>query len=139
MAIRELNLETVGAKYASFKIHQTGSVNDLSNTDIGKAVAIVGNYEISLGSDGGKLLGKLVDLSLSDLDGTNRVATVQIAGTMTLSAAATVPVIGNRVVINGSGSVKQAPVLTGYDPAGGNVGRGMVIDVNGTSEVTIIL
>jgi hypothetical protein len=30
-------------------------------------------------------------------------------------------------------------VLTGYDPAGGNVARGTVIAVNGTTDVTLIL
>jgi hypothetical protein len=29
--------------------------------------------------------------------------------------------------------------LTGYDPDGGNVARGTVIAVNGTSECTLIL
>jgi len=138
MAIREHNLETTGAVYLSFKVHRTGDENDLNDDDIGKAVALAGNYEINLGSDGDKLIGKLIDLSLTDLDA-SRVATVQVAGVMTLAADTTVPSLGNAVVVNGDGEVRQAPALSGYDPAGGVVGRGTVIDVNGTSEVTIIL
>ena len=138
MAIREHNLETTGAVYLSFKVHQTDSENDLNDSDIGKAVALAGNYEVNLGADGDKLLGKLIDLSLTDID-TDRLATVQIAGVMSLASVETVPSLGNQVVVDGSGAVYQAPALSGDDPAGGNIGRGTVIDVNGTSEVTIIL
>ncbi|MCP4582260.1 MAG: hypothetical protein GY839_11645 [candidate division Zixibacteria bacterium] len=139
MTIREQNLETTGAVYVSFKIHQTAGKNDLSDNDISKAVAIIDNYEVGPGSDGDLLLGKLIDLSLSDADTDGRVATIQIAGVMTLPATATVPSLGDQVIVDGSGSVKQAPALGGDDPAGGNIGRGTVIDVNGTSEVTLIL
>lgn len=139
MSIREQNLEAIGAVYASFKVHQTAGENDLADSDIGKAVTIAGNYEVSLGSNGGVLLGKLIDLSLTDADTDGRIATVQIGGIMTLPAVATVPSVGNQVVINGSGSVRQAPALGGSDPAGGNVGRGTVVDINGTNEVTLII
>jgi hypothetical protein len=139
MTIRDQNLESVGAVIATFKIHQTTGNDDLTDDDIGKAITILDNYEVGPGSDGDVLLGKLIDLSLTDAEEGERVATVQIAGIMTLSAAATVPSVGDRVVVNGAGSVKQAPALGGNDPAGGNVARGTVIDVNGTSEVTLIL
>ena len=139
MTVRNQNLETTGAVYASLKIHQTAGNDDLTDSDIGKAVTVLGNYEVGPGSDGDALLGKLVDLSLTDNDNGLRVATVLVTGITTLPAAATVPSVGDRVVVNGSGSVKQAPALSGNDPAGGNVARGTVIDVNGTSEVTLIL
>jgi hypothetical protein len=139
MAIREHNLESIGGLFATFKIHQTTGNDDLKDSDIGKAVALSGNYEIGFGTNGDPLLGKLIDLSLTDNDKGKRVATVQISGIMNLPAATTVPSIGNRVVVNGVGSVRQAPVLTGYDPAGGNVARGTVINVNGSTDVTIIL
>ena len=139
MTVRDQNLETTGAVYASLKVHQTAGNDDLTDSDIGKAVTILGNYEVGPGSDGDILLGKLIDLSLTDADNGLRVATVLVAGIITLPVAATVPSVGDRVVVNGSGSVKQAPALAGNDPAGGNVARGTVIDVNGTSEVTLIL
>jgi hypothetical protein len=139
MSVRDQNLQTVGFLAATFKIHQTAGSDDLQDDDIGKAVTVTGDYEVGPGSNGDMLLGKLISLSLTDADNGKRVATVQIGGICTLPAAATVPSAGDRVVVNGSGSVKQAPVLGGYDPAGGNVARGTVIDVNGTSEVTLIL
>jgi hypothetical protein len=139
MTVRDQNLESVGFLCATFKIHQTAGVDDLKNIDIGKAVSLSGNNEVGLGANGGQLLGKLIDLSLTDADNGKRVATVQIAGICVLAAAATVPVVGNRVVVNGAGAVRQAPVLTGYDPAGGNVARGTVIVVNGATDVTVIL
>jgi len=139
MAVRDQNLQTIGFQTATFKIHQTAGSDDLTDSDIGKAVTILGNYEVGPGSDGDLLLGKLIDLSLTDADEGKRVATVQIGGICTLAAAATVPSAGDSVVIDGNGAVKQAPALAGNDPAGGNVARGTVVAVNGTSEVTLIL
>ncbi len=139
MTVRDQDLQNIGFLTATFNIHQTTGTDDLKDEDIGKAVSMVGNYEISLGANGGLLLGKLIDLSLTDADNGKRVATVQIGGVCKLPAAATVPSIGNRVVVDGSGAVKQAPVLAGYDPAGGNIARGTVINVIGTSDVVLIL
>jgi len=139
MTVRDQNLETLGMFCATFKVHQTAGVDDLKNTDIGKAVVLSGNNEVNLGANNGQLLGKLIDLSLTDADNGKRAATVQIGGICTLISAATIPSVGNRVVVNGAGAVKQAPVLAGYDPAGGNVARGTVIAVNGSTDVTILL
>jgi len=139
MAVRNQNLETIGFQTATFKVHQTAGEDDLTDSDIGKAVTIMGNYEVGHGTDGAILTGKLIDLSLTDADNGKRVATVQIGGVCTLPTAATVPSVGNRVVVNGGGAVKQAPALAGNDPAGGNIARGTVIVVNGSSEVTLIL
>ena len=139
MSVRDQNLQTVGFLSATFKVHQTAGSDDLQDDDIGKAVTLTGDYEVGPGSDGDILIGKLIALSLTDAENGKRVATVQIGGTCTLSAAATVPSVGDRVVVDGSGAVKQAPALGADDPAGGNVARGTVIDVNGTSEVTLIL
>ena len=139
MTVREQNLENIGLLTATFKIHQTTGTDDLQDADIGKAVSIVDDYEVGFGTSGAVLLGKLIDLTLSDADNGKRVATVQIGGVCTLPAASTVPSVGNRVVVDGSGAVKQAPVLSGYDPAGGNVARGTVINVIGTSDVVVIL
>ncbi|UCE65308.1 MAG: hypothetical protein JSU85_10580 [Candidatus Zixiibacteriota bacterium] len=139
MSVRDQNLQTVGFLAATFKIHQTAGEDDLRDDDVGKAVTITGDYEVGPGSDGDILLGKLISLSLTDADNGKRVATVQIGGICTLPVVSTVPSVGDRVVVNGSGSVKQAPALGGDDPAGGNVARGTVVDVNGTSEVTLII
>ena len=139
MGVRDQNLEATGAVFATFSIKQTAGVDDLKDADIGKAVRITGNNEVGPTTDGAVFLGKLVDLTLTDADDGKRVATVQISGVMTVPITTTYPQVGNRVVGGAGGTVKQAPVLTGYDPAGGNIARGTVIAVNGTSDCTLIL
>lgn len=139
MTIRAQNLETIHPVYATFAIHQTTGVDDLKDANIGEPVSLTGNYEIGRTSAGAMLLGKLVALTLTDADNGRRLATVQIGGVCTLLISATNPTVGNRVVGGTAGTVKQAPVLTGYDPAGGNVARGTVIAVNGTTDCTLIL
>lgn len=139
MTIRAQNLETIHPVYATFAIHQTGGVDDLKDVNIGEPVSLTGNYEISRTSAGSILLGKLVALTLTDADAGERLATVQIGGICTLAVSTTVPTVGNRVIGGTAGTVKQAQVLTGYDPAGGNIARGTVIAVNGTVDCTIIL
>ena len=139
MGIRDQNLEATGATFATFAIHQTAGVDDLKDSDIGKAVKLTGNNQIGPATDGSVFLGKVVDLTLTDSDNGKRVATVQIGGVMTVPITTTYPTVGDRVVDGANGTVKQAPALTGYDPAGGNIARGTVISVNGTTECTLIL
>ena len=139
MGIRDQNLEATAAAFVSFSISQTGGVDDLKDADIGKAVKLTGNNQVGPATDGSALLGKLIDLTLTDSDNGKRVATVQIGGVMTLPITTNYPQVGNRVVCGASGTVKQAPALTDYDPAGGNLARGTVIAVNGTTECTLLL
>jgi hypothetical protein len=139
MGTREQDLEGIGAVYATFSIHQTSGADDLKDGDVGKAVMLAGDFEIGPTTDGSVVLGKLVDLSLTDADVGKRVATVQIGGVMILPTTSTYPEVGNRIVGGANGTVKKAPALTGYDPAGGNIARGTVISVNGTTECTLIL
>nr|MBN2276858.1 hypothetical protein [candidate division Zixibacteria bacterium] len=139
MSIREQNLETIAPVLATFSISQTADVDDLKDTDIGRAVTLTGNYQVGPCDNNSTLLGKLVALTLTDSDNGQRQATVQIGGICRLPIGATYPEIGNRVVGAAGGAVKQAPALTGYDPAGGNIARGWVLEVNGTSDCTIYL
>lgn len=139
MSIRDHNLESIAPIFASFKIHQTASVDDLKDLHLGQPVMLTGNSEIGPITNGGQLLGKLIALTLTDNDNGKRVATVQIGGICRLAVSATVPSIGNRVVGGTAGTVKQAPVLAAYDPAGGNIARGTVIDINGTTDCLILL
>ncbi|NIP42221.1 MAG: hypothetical protein GWN61_07805 [candidate division Zixibacteria bacterium] len=139
MSVREQNLETVAPVFATFSIHQTGGVDDLADEDIGSTVSLTGNFEIGPASDESVVLGKLIALSLSDIDTGERVATVQIGGVMTLPITTTYPTIGDRIVGGVSGTVKQAPALTSDDPAGGNIARGTVLEVNGTSSCTVYM
>ncbi len=139
MSIREQNLDTIAPVLASFKISQTANIDDLKDTDIGKAVTITNNYTVGPCGSGSALLGKLIALTLSDADNGKRTATVQVGGICRLPISTTYPSVGNRVVGGPSGTVRQAPVLTGYDPAGGNIARGTVLYVNGTTDCVILL
>jgi hypothetical protein len=139
MGTRDQNLEATGAVFASFSIKQTGGADDLKDADVGKSVTLTGNNQAGPATDGSALLGKLIDLTLTDAENGKRVATVQIGGVMTLPITTTYPQVGDRVVGGANGTVKQAPALTDYDPAGGNLARGTVIAVNGTTECTLIL
>ena len=139
MGVRDQNLEALGAMYATFNIKQTASVDDLKDIDIGKAVTITSGYQVGPCTDNSVFLGKLVDLTLTDAENGKRVATIQIKGVMTVSITTTNPVVGNRVVGGASGTVKQAPALGASDPAGGNIARGTVIAVNGTTDCTIVM
>jgi len=138
MTIRDQNLETIAPVLATFSISQTGDVDDLKDADVGNAVALSGNGEIGPLAADGQLLGKLISLTLSDGDDGERVATVQVGGICRLPVSATVPSVGNRVVGGGSGSVKQAPTVAS-DPDGGNIARGTVLDVNGSTDCVILL
>ncbi len=139
MTIREQNLDMIAPLTATFAIHQTADSDDLKDVDIGAAVTLTGNYEIGPCTDGSQVLGRLIALSLTDADNGERVATVQIGGICRLPITTTYPEVGNRVVGGAGGTVKQAPALTGDDPAGGTIARGTVLEVNGTTDCTILL
>lgn len=139
MTIRDHNLESIGELFATFKIHQTDGADDLTDADIGFAVTLTDDYEIGPGTDGALLLGKLIALTLQDGDDGDRLATAQIGGVCTLIMTTTYPSVGDRVVCGANATIKQAPALGGDDPAGGNVARGTVLAVSGTSECTILL
>jgi len=139
MSIREQNLEAIAPVLATFKISQTGGIDDLKDADIGKAVMLTGDYEVGPCTDGSILLGKLITLTMTDRDNGERLATVQIGGICRLQITETYPAGGDRVVGGTDGTVKQAPAMTAYAPAGGNIARGTVLEVNGTSNCTIHL
>lgn len=139
MAVRDQNLDSVAPVIATFKIKQTTGVDDLKDTDLGKPVKLTGNGEVGPIGAGDILLGKLMALTLTDGDNGKRLASVQVAGICRLAVSATVPVVGNKVVGGTAGTVKQATVLAAFDPAGGNVARGLVLEVNGTTDCVILL
>ena len=139
MGVRDQNLEAIGPVYATFSIKQTAGVDDLKDADVGKAVTITASNQVGPCTDNSVLVGKLMDLSMTDAENGKRVATVQVRGIMTVAVAATVPVVGNAVVGAAAGKVKQAPALAGNDPAGGNIARGTVLAVNGSTDCTLIL
>ena len=139
MSIRDQNLEAIAPVLATFDIHQTSGVDDLKDSNLGEPVTLTGSNEVGPIGSGNVLLGKLISLTLSDNDDGDRKATVQLGGVCRLAVSATVPTVGNRVVGGSSGTVRQAPALAVDDPAGGNVARGTVLAVNGTTDCVILL
>lgn len=139
MSIREQNLETIAPVLATFAVHQTAGVDDLKDENIGQPVKLTGSYQIGPISSGDRLLGKLISLTLTDADNGDRLATVQIGGVCRLAVSSTAPNVGDRVVGGTGGTVRQAPALGSSDPAGGNVARGTVLAVNGTTDCVILL
>jgi len=138
MSVRDQNLETIAPILATFKISQTANIDDLKDVNIGQPVKLTGNNEIGPITADSQLLGKLISLTLTDNDDGDRLATVQIGGVCRLAISTTYPVVGNRVVGGAGNSVKQAPTVAS-DPAGGNIARGTVIEVNGTTDCLIYL
>ena len=138
MSVRKHNLETIAPVLATFKISQTAGVDDLKDSNLGEPVMLSGNSEVGPLSADGQLLGKLIALTLTDADDGQRAATVQVGGVCRLATSAAYPLNGNKVVGGGNGTVKQAPAVAS-DPAGGNIARGTVLDVNGTIDCIILL
>ncbi len=138
MTVRDQNLEAVAPMLATFKIKQTGGVDDLKDANIGEPVTLTDDNEVGPIGSGDQLLGKLIALTLTDNDDGDRLATVQVGGICRLAISSTYPVVGNRVVGGTAGTVKQAPVVAS-DPAGGNIARGTVLEINGTTDCVILL
>ncbi len=139
MAIRSQDLSTIAPILATFAVKQTNDVDDLSDSDLGAPVTVSASNEVGPCSNGDLVLGKLIALTLSDNDHGRRLATVQIGGVCRFPVTTTYPVVGNRIVAGGNGTVRQAPALTGDDPAGGTIARGIVLAVNGTIDCVIYL
>lgn len=139
MSVRNQNLETIAAVYATFSIHQTGGVDDITDSDIGKTAMLTGDFEVGPATDGSAVIGKIIALTLTDADVGKRTVTVQIGGVMSLPITTSYPSVGDRVVGGADGTVKKAPALTSDDPAGGNIARGTVLAVEGTSNCTIYM
>ncbi|MEA2030699.1 MAG: hypothetical protein U9N55_03775 [candidate division Zixibacteria bacterium] len=138
MSVRYQNLEAVAPVLATFSVSQTADVDDLKDTNLGAPVMLTDSNEVGPITNGGQLLGKLISLTLSDNDDGQRFATVQIGGICRLPIGTTYPQVGNRVVGGANGTVKQAPTVAS-DPAGGNIARGTVLEINGTSDCVILL
>lgn len=139
MSVRNQNLETIAPIYATFNIHQTTGSDDIVDADIGKSAKLTGDFEVGPATDGTAIIGKIVALSLTDADVGKRTVTVQIGGVMSLPITTSYPTVGDRIVGGASGTVKKAPALGGNDPAGGNIARGTVLAVDGTSNCTVYL
>ncbi|MBU8934038.1 MAG: hypothetical protein KOO62_08515 [candidate division Zixibacteria bacterium] len=138
MSVRDQNLEAVAPVLVTFDIAQTAGVDDLKDADLGNPVMLTGSNEVGPITNGSQLLGKLLSLTLTDNDDGQRLATVQVGGICRLAIGTTYPTIGNRVIGGASNTVKQATTVAS-DPAGGNIARGTVLEVNGTTDCVILL
>lgn len=136
MAVREQNLETIAPMLATFEVNQTAEVDDLGEDDIGTAVTLTAGGKATVIDAGEVLIGRLISLTKREHEST--LAAVQVGGICRLAISATYPQVGDRVVGGTSGTVKQAPSVAS-DPAGGNVARGTVLAVNGTTDAVILL
>ena len=138
MNAREQDLQTIAPVLATFAIHQTSDVDDLTDDNLGQAVTLTASNEVGPATSGDQVLGKLISLTLRDGDNGQRLASVQVGGICRLAISSTYPVIGNRVVGGTGGTVHQAPTVAS-DPAGGDIARGTVLAVNGTTDCVILL
>ena len=134
MRVKGQDMEGVGAVYATFSIHQTDGQDDLKDEDLGKAVSLTGDYEIGPAWDNSIILGKLVDLSLTDVD-VGRVATVQIGGIVSLLIKPDChpPELGRPVIGNLLGTVRKPATYIE------NGSRGIVIMVDEEAKRCVLI
>jgi len=139
-AIFIMNNEGVDAKYATFSM-DTSTDLDFTQTDLDNglaACAISANNEVGMGSDGGKLFGKVVSVS-NEVDSNDIPvrATVQHGGFARFKYVATTPVVGQMVELDGAGAVSQASADADI-AAGGHLAKGQVVEVR-TSDTTCVV
>ncbi len=109
--------------------HHTTYKNDpdtpLTTSEIGYAVVMIANKTVGLGLDGADVIGVL---KVVETDG---FVSVQDAGYKEEVPYSSLPVVGDRVVANGAGSVKPAA-------SNASVGSHKVISVDTTNEECIL-
>lgn len=115
MARGGVDFEAIGAVYATYKAN--GDVSSVAKTSgasavEGKAVTITGDGEAGYGSDGAKLLGKIIKY---EDDG---YLTVQTGGYAKLpGVSGNLPTAGDTVCVNGSGAVYASVGAQGHAKA----------------------
>lgn len=114
--------------------NQDYTLSDLDNNLT--AAVLTANNKVGMGSAGSRLLGKVIKVSEELQPGTAipALCTVQVTGIARFRYAATTPVIGQKVEVDGAGKVRQASAVADV-PAGGTKHRGLVIAVY-TSDST---
>ncbi len=95
------------------------------------ACVISDNNEVSKGTSGNKLFGKVVWVSTDMVPGTSRPATcaVQARGVARFLISTPAPEVNGMVEVNGAGRVIKSSTATDI-PAGGQLTRGQVIGVD---------
>ncbi len=119
---RSVQFEEIDAHFTTYK-NDPGTALDAD--DIGKVVVLIANGTVGLGWDGGRICGILA--AVKD-DG---IVTVQDGGYKEEVPYSSLPAVGDRVVTNGSGSVK---------PVGSSavIGDHEVVSVDATNKEVIL-
>jgi hypothetical protein len=119
---RDVQFEEIDANFTTYK-NDPGTA--LDSDDIGKAVVIIANGTVGLGWDGGRICGILAAVK------SDGYVTVQDGGYKEEVPYSSLPAVGDRVVTNGSGSVK---------PVGSSavIGDHEVVSVDTTNEKVVL-
>lgn len=134
MARGGVSFKGIDVEQASFKL-----ASGITSADEGKAVAMTAAQTVGLGSAGDSFVGKLIQV---EGDG---IGTVEFDGFIYVPyASGVVPTIGSKVVVDGSGNVKNDPGQA-VDEAGTatvtvvSKGRGIVVDLDTTNLIAVVL
>lgn len=101
--LRTIDNEGQGFLALPFQIESADNVYSLTDSDIGKPVALTANNEISEGADDEIFLGKLIAISEDGSTGA-----VQVKGVCSdLPYSGTVPVIGWPIQMSGAGTIDK--------------------------------
>ncbi|MFH0881665.1 MAG: hypothetical protein V2A56_01665 [bacterium] len=124
-----------GGPFLSMTINSSSGFTQEDIDNNTTACRISGNNEVSKGSAGDKLFGKLVWVSTDLVPGTTRPAScaVQARGVARFAYEATAPQVNQMVEVAGTGKVRQASADTDI-AAGGHLMRGQVIAVDSTNS-----
>jgi len=122
--LRDVNNEGQGHLVLTFKVSESGGNYTLTESDIGKPVAVSGNNEVSIGADGDTFCGKLISVSEE-----GDVASVQVKGVVTgISYTGEAPTVGTKLEMGGDKVVKTGVTASKM--------RGMIISVD-TNNTTV--
>lgn len=125
MARGDVEFIGIGERFVTYKTHAS-----ITAADVGKAVTLVANATVGLGSSGDPVAGKLI---VYEADG---MASVQDGGYAEFDGVSgSLPTYNDIVVVNGSGKVitaTSAQLLTGKHK--GN----RVVDVNSTTFKVVV-
>jgi len=126
----------------TFEVDATAN-QDFNQADLDNglcAAVMTGDNKVGMGTAGGRLIGKVIKVSEELQTGTAvpALCTVQVTGVARFKYAATTPVIGNKVEVDGAGKVRQAATSTDV-PAGGTKHRGLVLAVDTTATTCDVL
>lgn len=96
--------------------------------DVGKAVTLVADSTVGLGSDGDPLQGKLVVLEAG-------YCTVETGPYVSVPYTGTAPTLKSKVVVDGAGNVKDYAIDT---IANAMKGRGEVVSLDTTNKIATV-